>query len=97
MELGKLWVAAIGMVIGAIAGGWIWASHVAGEIQKSAGTGDDALVNTAQNLGAHSAGAALQGAFVGGIVGLAIAIAYLVLSDPDRGMKVRKMHVEDDC
>lgn len=97
MELGKLWVAAIGMVIGAIAGGWIWASHVAGEIQKSAGTGDDALVNTAQNLGAHSAGAALQGAFVGGIVGLASAIAYLVLSDPDRGMKIRKMHVDDDC
>ena len=96
MELGKLWIAAIGMVIGAIAGGWIWASHVAGEIQKSAGTGEDALVNTAQNLGAHSAGAALQGAFVGGIIGLAITIAYLVLSDPDRGMKIRKIDVHDD-
>jgi hypothetical protein len=96
VELSKLWVAAIGMVIGAIAGGWIWASHVAGEIQKSAGTGDDALVNTAQSLGAHSAGAALQGAFVGGIIGLALAVAYLYFTDSDRGMVIRKIEVHDD-
>ncbi len=96
MELTRLWVGAIGLLVGAIAGAWVWAQRAAALTRQAAGSGEDALVNTAQTLAAHSVGAALQGALVGGLIGLAIAVAYLYFTDPDRGMKVRRIDVHDD-
>ena len=96
-DLGKLWIAGFSGLLGAIAGAWIWAQRAAGLAAKAGqSAGDDALITTAARTGTDSLAAALQGAFVGGIIGLILAGVYFYFSNPDREMVVRKVTTGDD-
>ena len=97
LDFSKIWLAGAGMLVGAIAGGYIWAHRAAAIANKAAErAGEDALIVAAQNVGMSSIAAALQGAFVGGIIGMVLVIAYMYFTDPDRGMTIRKMDTGDD-
>ena len=96
-DLGKLWIAGFSGLLGAIAGAWIWAQRAAAAAAKVAqAAGEDALITTAARTGTDSLAAALQGAFVGGIIGLIAAGVYFYFSNPDREMVVRKVNTGDD-
>jgi hypothetical protein len=96
IDFGKVWLAGFGTVGGAIAGAWIWAQRAAAVASRKAqDAGDDALIEVARNTGVNSLGAALQGAFVGGIIGLILVIAYFYFSDPDRRVTPFKSWTKD--
>jgi len=97
LSLGRFWILGAGGVVGAIVGAWIGAQRATAGASGSAPPGsDDALIETARAAGVGAFGAALQGAFVGGLVGLALVLAVLYFTDPDRGMKIRKVDTGDD-
>jgi hypothetical protein len=96
-DFSKIWISGAGFLVGAIGGGYIWAQRAAAIANKAAEqAGEDALLEAARTVGTSSLGAALQGAFVGGMIGLVIMIAYFYFTDPDRGMTIRKMDTGDD-
>lgn len=98
-DLSKLWMTGGGLLVGAISGAWIWAQHASSMAHQAAEKlgGDDALIQTATTVGTSSLAAALQGAAVGGALGIAAVVAYLYFADPDRaGMKVRAISTGDD-
>jgi hypothetical protein len=98
MGIDKLWMGGAGFLVGAIAGGAIWgqrAAHLTNKAAEAAG-GEDALIQTASRVGTTSLAAIIQGSFVGGIIGLVAVLAFLYFNDPDREMKVRKVHTGDD-
>lgn len=97
-DLGKFWIAGFSGLLGAIAGAWIWAQRaaaIAAKVAQNAG-GDDALINTVARTGTGSLAAALQGAAVGGLLGLLAAGAYFYFSNPDREMVIRRVDTGDD-
>lgn len=98
LDFGKFALGGAGMLVGAIGGAYIWAHHAASQVQQraTAGSEDDALIEMARHAGTHSLGAALQGAFVGAIIGLIVVAAYLYFTDPDRGMHLEKVDTGDD-
>jgi hypothetical protein len=97
LELGKIWIAAGGFLIGAVAGAWIWAQRAAAiAAQVAQKAGEDALLEQARSAGTGALAAALQGAAVGGIIGLILAAVYLYFSDPDRGMKMNRFKAKDE-
>lgn len=96
LDLNKLWMGGAGFLVGAIGGAAIWgqrAAAIAGKAAEQAG--EDALINQVATTGTASLAATLQGAFVGGIIGLALVFAYLYFTDPDRGMKIEKVETGD--
>jgi hypothetical protein len=97
-DLSKLWMGGAGLLVGAIAGAFLWAQRAAALAHKAAERlgEDDALIQTAGNVGTSSLAAALQGALVGGILGLVAVFAYFYFTDPDRGMTFRKVDTGDD-
>src|SRR4051794_18102201 len=97
LDIGRVWLAGAGLLVGAITGAWIWAQHAAAAAQRAVQSvdADDALIHAASQPGVPIA-AALQGAFVGGILGLAVALAYFYFTNPDRGMVVHKVETGDD-
>ncbi len=96
MSLSRFWIVGVGTLVGAIAGGWIWAQHVTTAAQVAASDNDDALIEAARSAGTAGLAAALQGAFVGGILGGIAVLLILYFTDPDRGMKVREVDTGDD-
>ncbi len=97
LDWGKLALGGAGMLLGAISGAWIWAQRAAAIASAAAQkAGEDALIETARTAGTASLAASLQGAFVGGLIGLVAVGAYLYFSDPDREFKIKKMDTGDD-
>jgi hypothetical protein len=92
LDVGKI------MLVGAIAGGYLWAQRAAALVQQRAARAgeDDALIETARSVGTNSLGAALQGAFVGAIIGLLLMLAYFYFTNPDRGMVIEKVDTGDE-
>jgi hypothetical protein len=96
-DIGKFWIAGFSAVLFAIGGAWIWAQRAAAIAGKAAqAAGEDGLIVAAAQTGTSSLVAALQGAAVGGILGLVAAGAYFYFSNPDREMKIRSMDTGDD-
>lgn len=96
-DLGKFWIAGFSAVLFAIGGAWIWAQRaaaIAGKAVQSAG--EDGMIQAAAQTGTSSLAAALQGAAVGGVVGLVAAGAYFYFSNPDREMRIRAVDTGDD-
>jgi len=97
MDFSRLWLVGAGVLVGAIAGAYVWAQRAAALANKAAAAaGDDALITAARQMGTSTLGAALQGAMAGAVLGAALVAAYLYFSDPDRGMRVRKVDTGDD-
>jgi hypothetical protein len=96
-DLGKLWLLGAGLLVGAIGGAWIWAQRAAAMATRAAqAAGEDALINAARNTGTATIAASLQGALVGAIIGIVLVGAWIYFSDPDRGMKIRRVGTGDD-
>jgi hypothetical protein len=96
LDIGKIWLGGAGLLIGAIAGGAIWAQRAAGIAEKAArAAGEDALMVATRTIGTSSLAAAIQGAIGGAIIGLILAVAYMYFTDPDREMVFRKVEVND--
>jgi hypothetical protein len=96
-DISKFWIAGFSAALSAIAGAWIWAQRAASIAGKAAqDASDDGLIQAAANTGTASLGAALQGAMVGGVIGLVAAFAYFYFTDPDRGMRVKEVDTGDD-
>lgn len=97
LDIGKVWIGAIAVAVGAIAGGWIWAQRAAGIAARAAqAAGEDALLETVRHTGVNTLAAALQGAMGGAIIGVVLAFAYFYFTNPDRGMLIRKVDVDDN-
>src|SRR4051794_36715595 len=97
LDLGKFMIALVGMLVGAFLGAWAWGQHVVAGVKQSVACGEDeALMHTLHTGAATSFTAGIHGAFVGGVIGLLLGVAYLYFSDPDRGMRIRKVHTGDD-
>jgi hypothetical protein len=97
LDFGKVWISAISIAVGAIVGGAIWAQRAAAIVNKAAqAAGDDALIETARQTGTSTLAAAMQGAIGGAILGLVLALAYFYFTDPDRGMKLRRIDLDEN-
>ncbi len=97
LESTKVWLVSAGGLIGAIAGGSIWANRAAGvAATKAQQAGEDALIQTAQTVGMASLAAVIQGALVGAVLGVIAVAAYLHFTDPDREMVIKKVETGDN-
>jgi len=97
LDISKFWMAGAGFIVGAIAGGAIWGQRAAGIASKAAEkAGEDALISAATNIGTSSLAAILQGAFVGGVIGVVAVLAFLYFNDPDREMRIKEVDTGDD-
>ena len=97
LDIGKVWIGAIAVAVGAIAGGWIWAQRAAGIAARAAqAAGEDALLQQVRHTGFDALAATLQGAMGGAIIGAVAVLAYFYFTNPDRGMLLRKMDVDDN-
>lgn len=91
----KVWLAGAGVLVGAITGAAIWGQRAAAIANKAAeAAGEDGLITAAAKVGTSSLAATIQGAMVGGFVGLIAVAAYMYFSDPDRGF--HEKHIEND-
>lgn len=97
LDFGKVTISGLSVAVGAIVGGAIWAQRAAAIVNKAAQTaGDDALLETARHTGTSTLAAAMQGAIGGAILGLILALAFFYFSDPDRGMKLRRIDLDEN-